>query len=80
MLIAPDYDLEAIEILSQKKNRIILIMKSTKLKPKQFRSILNGVLTQDRDTHIETINDLKIVTEKSPTAEEIEDLLLQIKL
>jgi len=80
VLIAPDYDLEAIEILSQKKNRIILIMKSTKLKPKQFRSILNGVLTQDRDTHIETINDLKIVTEKSPTAEEIEDLLFANKV
>ena len=80
VVIAPDYDLEAIEILSQKKNRIILILKEAKSKAKQFRSLLNGVLMQDKDTHTETADDLKVVTEKAPTSEEIEDLLFANKI
>jgi len=80
VVIAPDYDLEAIEILSQKKNRIILIIKDAKIKAKQFRSLLNGVLMQDKDIHTETADDLKVVTEKAPTAEEIEDLLFANKI
>jgi len=80
VVIAPDYDLEAIEILSQKKNRIILILKEAKSKAKQFRSLLNGVLMQDKDTYTETTDDLKVVTEKSPTTEEIEDLLFANKI
>ena len=80
VVIAPDYDLEAIEILSQKKNRIILIIKEAKVKTRQFRSLLNGVLIQDKDTHTETVDDLKVVTEKAPTDEEIEDLLFANKI
>ena len=80
VVIAPDYDLEAIEILSQKKNRIILILKDAKSKGKQFRSLLNGVLMQDKDTKTETTDDLKVVTEKAPTAEQIEDLLFANKI
>jgi phosphoribosylaminoimidazolecarboxamide formyltransferase / IMP cyclohydrolase len=80
VVIAPDYDLDAIEILSQKKNRIILILKEAKLKGKQFRSLLNGVLMQDKDTHTETSEDLKVVTENAPTTEEIEDLLFANKI
>jgi len=80
VVIAPDYDLDAIEILSQKKNRIILILKETKPKAKQFRSLLNGVLMQDKDTHTETPEDLKVVTEKAPTEEEIDDLLFANKI
>ena len=80
VIIAPDYDLDAIEILSQKKNRIILIIKENKVKTQQFRSLLNGVLLQDKDTHTETADDLKVVTEKAPSAKEIEDLLFANKI
>lgn len=80
VIIAPDFDLEALEILSQKKNRIILILKSNKLKSKQFRSLLNGVLVQDKDSKTELAEELKVVTEKAPTAEEIEDLLFANKV
>jgi len=80
VVIAPDYDLDAIEILSQKKNRIILILKEAKSNRKQFRSLLNGVLMQDKDTNTETADDLKVVTEKAPTTEEIEDLLFANKI
>ncbi len=80
VIIAPDYDLEALEILSQKKNRIILILKDKKIKTKQFRSLLNGVLMQDKDLKTETTDDLKVVTDKTPTEQEIEDLLFANKI
>lgn len=80
VIIAPDYDVEALEILSQKKNRIILIQKEIKLQNKQFRSLLNGVLTQERDAKIETPEELKPVTSHKPTDSEIEDLLFANKL
>ncbi|HQB28617.1 MAG TPA: bifunctional phosphoribosylaminoimidazolecarboxamide formyltransferase/IMP cyclohydrolase [Paludibacter sp.] len=80
VIIAPDYDLDALEVLSQKKNRIILILKNPNLKSRQFRSLLNGVLMQDKDIRIETEDDLKVVTEKSPSEQEIEDLLFANKI
>ena len=80
VVIAPDYDLEAIEILSQKKNRIILILKNAKLQKQQMRTLLNGVLMQDKDLHTETAEDLKVVTEASPTELEIEDLIFANKI
>jgi len=80
VVIAPDYDLEALEILSQKKNRIILIIKEAEIKPQQFRSLLNGILVQDKDSKTETADELKVVTTKAPTAEEVEDLLFANKI
>ncbi len=80
VIIAPDYDLEALEILSQKKNRIILILKNEGLKKVQFRSILNGLLLQDKDLKTETETDLKVVSEVEPSEEEIEDLLFANKI
>lgn len=80
VIIAPDYDMEALEVLSQKKNRIILIRKQTNMAKKQYRSILNGVLVQDRDLKVETKEDLTSVTEKKPTESEIEDMLFANKI
>lgn len=80
VIIAPDYDVDALEVLSQKKNRIILIQKEIKRGGKQFRSLLNGVLVQDRDTKIETTADLKAVTSRVATDKEAEDLLFANKI
>ncbi len=80
VIIAPDYDVDALEILGQKKNRIILVRKEAKLPKKQFRALLNGVLVQDKDTNIETVADLKTVTDKVPTPEEVEDMLFANKI
>jgi phosphoribosylaminoimidazolecarboxamide formyltransferase/IMP cyclohydrolase len=80
VIIAPDYDVDALEILGQKKNRIILVRKEGKLPKKQFRSLLNGVLVQDRDLNIETPADLKPVTNKVATNEEVEDMLFANKI
>ncbi|MCL2512210.1 MAG: bifunctional phosphoribosylaminoimidazolecarboxamide formyltransferase/IMP cyclohydrolase [Bacteroidales bacterium] len=83
VIIAPDYDIAALEILSQKKNRIILIYKEKYGVPSntvQFRSLLNGVLVQDKDLSVETTDDLNIVTAKQPDSDKITDLLFANKL
>ena len=80
VIIAPDYDVNALEILTQKKNRIILVRKSNELPRQQYRSVLNGVLVQDRDLKTETAEDCKTATAKAPTAEEIEDMLFANKI
>jgi len=80
VIIAPDYDTSALEILMQKKNRIILIQKENSQNPLQFRSLLNGVLVQDKDLTIETEADLTVVTDTAPTPEQTEDLLFANRL
>lgn len=80
VIIAPAYTTEATEILTQKKNRIILIQKATVQPDKTFRNVLNGVLVQERDAKTETPEDLKQVTQKAPTASEIEDMLFANKI
>ncbi len=80
VIIAPDYDVDALEILGQKKNRIILVRKEASLPKKQVRSLLNGVLVQERDLKTETEADLKTATEKEPTPQEVEDMLFANKI
>ena len=57
-----------------------MVRKEAKLPKKQFRSLLNGVLVQERDLDVETPADLKQVTEKAPTATEVEDMLFANKI
>jgi len=80
IIIAPDYTTDALDILKQKKNRIILLRKKTDGQTLQFRSLLNGVLTQDKDVSIQTANDLIRMTQRQPTDREIEDLLFANKM
>lgn len=80
IIIAPSYTEEALRILKQKKNRIILIIKDFDLQKTQFRSVLNGALVQDRDTRTETEGDLKCVTKRVPSESEVCDLLFANKL
>ena len=58
VIIAPAYDADALEVLKQKKNRIILVRKECKTCPMQFRSLLNGVLIQEKDLSIQGEADL----------------------
>ena len=73
--IAPDYADDALEVLRGKKNRIILRRKGFKMADPMFRSVLNGVLVQDRDTVVPTAEEmLKSVTSTAITKEQAEDL------
>ncbi|MGI6573176.1 MAG: bifunctional phosphoribosylaminoimidazolecarboxamide formyltransferase/IMP cyclohydrolase [Fermentimonas sp.] len=77
VIIAPGYDKEALDILLQKKNRIILIQKPVEnaLSRKQYRSVLNGALVQDVNESVQVASDLKVVTDRKPSDREVEDLL-----
>lgn len=80
VVIAPAYDEEAIAILSEKKNRIILVQNDIALPQKQVRTCLNGLLVQDKNNITDNKEHLTTVTVKSPTAQEIEDLLFASKI
>jgi len=80
IVIAPSYSPEALEVLKQKKNRIILILKDFDSPKMQYRSLLNGILAQEKDHHTDSRADLKTVTQRTPTEEEIEDLLFASKI
>ncbi|MEA1873033.1 MAG: bifunctional phosphoribosylaminoimidazolecarboxamide formyltransferase/IMP cyclohydrolase [Bacteroidota bacterium] len=75
VIIAPSYTDDALKVLKQKKNRIILIQKEQNLTGNQFRTALNGVLFQDRDLKREMPENLNNATNRLPEKEEIEDLL-----
>jgi phosphoribosylaminoimidazolecarboxamide formyltransferase/IMP cyclohydrolase len=75
IIITPDYTDKALEILKQKKNRIILKRKEQVKSLYNFRSLLNGVLWQERDTSIETGKEMKPVTTRLPEPNEIDDLI-----
>jgi phosphoribosylaminoimidazolecarboxamide formyltransferase/IMP cyclohydrolase len=74
VVIAPSYQPEALSVLKSKKNRIILLSKDIALPKYQFRSLLSGALVQERDSSMETQNDMKTMTSKSPTKNELIDL------
>ena len=80
VVIAPSFEAEALEILKGKKNRIILVQKEAELPKRQFRTLLNGVLEQDKDFKSEVKSDLENRTEAAPSENEIEDLLFANKL
>ncbi|WP_289158007.1 bifunctional phosphoribosylaminoimidazolecarboxamide formyltransferase/IMP cyclohydrolase [uncultured Muribaculum sp.] len=80
VVIAPSYTEKALEILQQKKNRIILIQKAPVTEKMQFRSCLNGALGQERDLKIETSEDLKQATNRAVTPQQVKDLLFANKI
>ena len=80
VIIAPAYETEALRTLQQKKNRIVLIQKPVELQKKQFKTILNGVIEQDKDLKTETLADLQVVTAKNPTMQEKSDMIFANKL
>lgn len=80
VVIAPSYDDDAIAVLQEKKNRIILVQNEVELPSRQVRTCLNGLLIQDRNNITDTKEHLKTVTITEPTASEIEDLIFASKI
>src|SRR6201985_2981994 len=74
VLIAPAYTDEAVAILLEKKNRIILIRQNVELPNKLFKTLLNGVIEQDKDAVVEGPDQMSAVTDRKPTAQELKDL------
>ena len=80
VLIAPSYSEEAVEILCAKKNRIILKRHEVALPEVQFKTLLNGVILQDKDHTVEGPELMNVITELSPTAAQLEDLYFANKI
>jgi len=75
IIIAPEFSDTALGILKQKKNRIILVRKKSDKNNHSFRSLLNGVLWQQKDSSTEAAGQMKPVTTRMPQPAEYEDLV-----
>lgn len=80
VLIAPSYSEEAVAILTAKKNRIILVRKEVQLPSQQFKTLLNGVIQQDKDNTVESPDQMTSVTNTVPTEAQLNDLYFANKI
>jgi phosphoribosylaminoimidazolecarboxamide formyltransferase/IMP cyclohydrolase len=80
ILIAPSFDQEALDLLKKKKDRRLLIKNDVKTSSLQFRSLLNGVLEQEKDNSTEKAKDFKVVTNIAPTPTENKALEFALKV
>jgi phosphoribosylaminoimidazolecarboxamide formyltransferase/IMP cyclohydrolase len=80
VIIAPAYEEKALELLKTKPKRVILKQKEAKLPVKLFRTLLNGVIEQEKDLKTESISDMQTVTKIAPTDQEKSDLEFACKL
>lgn len=80
VLIAPAFTKEALELLKTKKNRILLRQKIQIDGRKQIKTLLNGIIEQDKDLATETKADFKVATQKSPSEEELNALVFAAKV
>jgi len=81
VVIAPEFDSEALEIFKKKKNlRVLQIEKTSNLPSLEYKQISGGFLVQDRDILQISAEDLKIVSQKQPTEDEIRALLFAWKV
>mgnify|MGYP001051370281 FL=1 len=77
LIIAPEVEPEALEVCARKEN--VRVLATGGLKPSgaryEYRSVNGGLLVQTRDDGMVSASDLKIVTKRQPTREELDDLL-----
>lgn len=73
-LIAPDFDQDAYELLTQKKKRVLMKIKHWNVQTKSYKTILNGVVSQDMDVKTLVDEDIQFVTNEKPSAEQLVDL------
>lgn len=79
VLVAPHFNEDALNVLKQKKNRILLKQKNHDFSIRQVKTVLNGYLVQDRDTHMAGLDELCQVTCKAPSEAEKQDLIFGMK-
>jgi phosphoribosylaminoimidazolecarboxamide formyltransferase/IMP cyclohydrolase len=83
VIIAPDYSKDAISIFKKKKNLRILRLKdldkTTERSGLEYRTVVGGVLAQERDTYLTSQNEWKIVTKKKPSRKELESMEFAVK-
>ena len=81
VVIAPDFDADALEVFQSKKNlRVLKVQKVENAENLEYKQISGGMLVQNRDNLIITANDLKIVSKRQPTENEIQAMLFAWKV
>lgn len=83
VIIAPSIEPAAMEILAKKKNLRVLTtggLPDPSAKRRLVKTIAGGLLVQDMDNGHITEEDLKVVTDREPTPEEMEDLLFAFRV
>jgi len=80
VLIAPSFSAAALKILTQKKNRILLLQKSSINEKTQIKSLLNGYILQERDLKTDSIDDFQQACTRQATKEELEALVFASKV
>ena len=82
IIIAPSYSKKALKLLKQKKKRRLISIKKLPhtTDDNQFRSIFGGALSQEADIKTVSKKELKTVSERQPTEQEVEDLLFSWKV
>lgn len=84
IVLAPSFTNEALEILKQKKNiRLLKLDNIDKKQPQgsiDIKKVSGGILVQDIDNELLNENELKVVTKRTPTKKEMEDLLFAWKM
>lgn len=75
VLVAPDYDSEAVALLAKKSKRILLVQKELPQQQWSMRSLLGGMLVQEQDMLTEGVADMDFITEKKPVEDELQDLV-----
>ncbi len=80
VVIASDFNEDALELLKSKKNRILLQQHAVEMSNVQVRTTLNGYLVQDKDLTTETVDSFTTATEKEVSLVEKEDLVFASKL
>ncbi len=79
-LLAPAIRPEALQLLSSKKNRIILISKEYNIFQKKIKSVLNGTLIQDADNRIDYDDKIRCVTSLQPNEQQLHSLKFAFKI
>ena len=82
IIIAPSFSEESLELLTQKKNRrLIRIKKSiSEVQGSSLRSIFGGLLHQQADLLPANLDEFEVVTNRTPTEQEMKDLLFSWKV
>lgn len=78
VIAAPEYDEDALEVLKTKKNLRVLRMYNTPKDERYMVTVDGGILVQEEDKKL--IEEIKVVTEKAPTEEEMKDLIFGMKV
>jgi phosphoribosylaminoimidazolecarboxamide formyltransferase/IMP cyclohydrolase len=82
VIIAPAFSAEALAIFGKKKNLRLMIAKEGLGADalQEIRSVVGGVLVQDRNRTLGNVRDFKVVTQRQPTTEEMASLFFGWKV